>query len=271
MTGWFRETAAGRPIEDVLQLVDATTRETVASPMRLAIRDDKTFSLMPHCTLIQRNGFEVAIEDSTAPIHDRHGKVIGAVMVFRDVSAARTLALRMSHRAHHDRLTELPNRTLLSDRLTQAIALTHRHSQKLAVLFLDIDRFKEVNDSLGHAIGDRLLQAIAQRLRACVRASDTVSRLGGDEFVVMLPEVTSTRDLVISTEKLLTTLATPYRIDQHELQLTTSVGIALYPDDGTEAETLMANADLAMYCAKSAGCNSYQFFSAGMDVCAVAR
>jgi len=269
MTGWFREAAVGRPIEDVLRLIDATTRETVANPMRLAIRDDKTFSLMPDCILIRRDGLELAIEDSTAPVHDRQGMVIGAVMVFRDVSAARTLALRMSHLAHHDSLTQLPNRTLLRDRLTQAMALSHRHSQKLAVLFLDVDRFKEINDSLGHAIGDRLLQSIAVRLSAVVRASDTVSRLGGDEFVVMLPEVTSMRDVVISTEKLLLALAAPFHIHPYELQLTTSIGIAFYPDDGMEAETLLANADLAMYCAKSKGRNGYQFFNAETNACAV--
>ena len=270
LTGGGRGAAAGRPIEDVLRLVDANTRETVANPMRVAIRDDRTLSLSPDCVLIRRGGSELAIEDSSAPIHDRSGNVIGAVMVFRDVSAARAAALRMSHLAHHDSLTQLPNRTLLTDRLTQSIALSHRHSQKLALLFVDVDRFKEINDSLGHAIGDRLLQSIAVRLRAFVRASDTVSRLGGDEFVVMLPEVTSMQDLVTSAERLLQVLARPYRIDQHELRITASIGIAFYPDDGTKADMLMANADRAMYRAKGNGRNGYQFFDARTHVSAVA-
>ena len=271
MTGWSREEAAGRPLEEVFRIVDAATRKSMQDPMALAIREDKTVSLTPNCVLIRRDGVEAAIEDSAAPIHDRQGQVTGAVMVFRDVSKARGLSLKMSYLAQHDSLTDLPNRVLLNDRMTQAIALAQRNRQKLAVLFLDVDRFKHINDSLGHDVGDRLLQSVAQRLLACVRSTDTVSRQGGDEFVILFSEVKHAQDAAVSAAKILLTLSKPYRIDQHELHLTVSIGIVTYPDDGTEVGTLMKNADVAMYHAKDRGRNNYQFFKADMNVRAAER
>lgn len=271
LTGWSREEAGGHPVEEVFRIIDASTREAVQNPMALAIREDKTVGLTPNCLLIRRDGIEAAIEDSAAPIHDRRGQVTGAVMVFHDVSKARAMSLRMSYLAQHDDLTDLPNRILLNDRLTQAMALARRHRRKLAVLFLDGDRFKHINDTLGHAIGDRLLQSVAQRLLACVRSSDTVSRQGGDEFVILLSEVTHARDAAVSADKILQALSTPHRIDQHDVHLTVSIGIVTYPDDGTDAETLLKNADFAMYDAKNNGRNNYQFFKPDMNVRAMER
>jgi len=271
ITGCSREEVAGRPVEEVFRLVDASTREATHNPMALAIRQNKTVGLTTNCVLIRRDGTEAAIEDSAAPIHDRRGQVTGAVMVFHDVSAARALSLRMAHLAQHDSLTDLPNRTLLNERLTRAIKLAERRRQRLAVLFLDIDRFKHINDSVGHVMGDRLLQSLAQRLLACVRSSDTVSRQGGDEFVILLSEVTRAADAGVSAEKLLLTLSAPHRVDQHDLQITVSIGIATYPDDGTDAETLMKRADFAMYHAKNCGRNNYQFFEPKMNARASER
>jgi diguanylate cyclase (GGDEF)-like protein/PAS domain S-box-containing protein len=271
MTGWSRDEAAGRPLEEVFRVIDAVTRGIVQNPMALAIRENKTVGLTPNCILVRRDGVEAYIEDSAAPIHDRRGQVTGAVIVFHDVGAARALPLRMSYLAQHDSLTDLPNRILLSDRLTQAIALAHRSGKKLAVLFLDIDRFKHINDSLGHAIGDRLLQSVAQRLLACVRRSDTVSRQGGDEFVILLPEVAHADDAAAIADVILLALSTPHHIAKHDLHVTASVGIATYPDDGTDAETLMQNADLAMYDAKDSGRDNWQFFKAEMNKRAVER
>jgi diguanylate cyclase (GGDEF)-like protein/PAS domain S-box-containing protein len=271
LTGWSREEAAGHGLEEVFQIIDATTRKPLQSPMQVAIHENKTACLPPNCVLIRRDGHEAAIEDSTAPIHDRRGQITGAVMVFHDVSTARAQSLKLSYLAQHDSLTDLPNRILLNDRLTQAISLANRHRQKLALLFLDLDRFKHINDSLGHAVGDRLLQSVAQRLSACVRSSDTVSRQGGDEFVVLLSELTRAQDATVIADKILLAIATPYLIDQHELHISASIGIVTYPDDGTEAETLMKNADIAMYHAKDAGRNNYQFFKPEMNVHAVER
>jgi len=232
---------------------------------------NKTVGLTSNCILIRRDGLESGIEDSAAPIHNRHGHVTGAVMVFHDVSVARALSLQVSHLAQHDFLTDLPNRTLLSDRLTQAIGFARRHGARLAVLFLDLDRFKHVNDSLGHVIGDTLLQSMAGRLVACVRRSDTVSRQGGDEFVLLLSEVAHADDAAAAAHKMLTAVAAPVEIAQHELYVTASIGIAIYPDDGLDAETLVTCADTAMYHAKERGPNNYQFFTPDMNARAVER
>jgi diguanylate cyclase (GGDEF)-like protein/PAS domain S-box-containing protein len=271
LTGWTCKEATGRPLEDVFRIIDGTTREAMHNPMGLATRENSTMELSPNCILIRRDGVEASIEDSTAPIHDRRGQVTGAVMVFHDVSTERALLLRMSYLAQHDCLTDLPNRILFSDRLTEAIAMAQRYRRSLAVLYMDVDRFKHVNDSLGHDIGDRLLQSMAARLDQCVRSSDTVSRQGGDEFVILLSEIRHVQDAAFIAQKILTALKTPHRIDQHDLHLTVSIGIASFPDDGQEAEVLMKNADLAMYHAKDNGRNNYQFFQSDMNVRALER
>ena len=271
LTGWSQIEAAGHPLEDVLRIIDGETRGQARNPMLFAIRENKTVGLTPNCVLIRRDGAEAPIEDSAAPIHDRHGQVTGAVMVFHDVSAARATTLRMAYLAQHDSLTDLPNRSLFNDRLTEAITLTGRYRRQLAVLFLDIDRFKHVNDSLGHDIGDRLLQSIAQRLLGCVRASDTVSRQGGDEFVILLSELTHAQDATICADKILETLRTPHRIDEHDVQVTASIGIVTYPDDGADGETLLKHADFAMYHAKDSGRDNRQFFRRDLNQRAVKR
>ncbi len=271
LTGWSKEEAIGHPVEEVFRIVDGTTRERAQNPMSLAIRENKTVVLTPNCVLVRRDGVEAAIEDSAAPIHDRRGAVTGAVMVFHDVSVARAMTLKMSYLAQHDALTDLPNRVLLSDRLVEATALSKRHRRKLAVLFLDIDRFKQINDSLGHIVGDRLLQSVARRLCTCVRTSDTVSRQGGDEFVILLWEVRHEHDAAVTAEKILQSLRQPHVIDGHEIHITGSIGIVTYPDDGLDAATLMKNADFAMYHAKDTGRDNFQFFKADMNVSAVER
>jgi diguanylate cyclase (GGDEF)-like protein len=192
--------------------------------------------------------------------------VTGAVIVFHDVGVARAMSLKMSHLAQHDPLTGLPNRVLLNDRLNQAIEMARRHRQSLAVLYVDVDRFKQINDSLGHAVGDRLLQSIARRLVACVRSSDTVSRPGGDEFVVLLSEVACVEDAVRTADKILAAMAAPQRIDQLDLHVTVSLGIGVYPDDGTDAETLLENADRALLRAKADGRGNSQVFEPDIDV-----
>jgi diguanylate cyclase (GGDEF)-like protein len=187
------------------------------------------------------------------------------------VTTARALSLRMAYLAQHDGLTDLPNRALLQDRLIQAIALAARRNRKLALLFLDMDRFKSTNDSLGHAAGDLLLKSVARRLVASVRSSDTVSRQGGDEFVILLPDIAHPEDASICADKMLRAVATPHAIDKHELHVTGSIGIATYPEDGGDAESLLRNADFAMYHAKEIGRNNVQFFKGEMNTRAVER
>jgi len=271
MTGWGRQEAAGRPMAEVFRILDAATRDTIPNPMEMAVGHDRTVHLPLNCILVRRDGVEIPIEDSVAPIHDREGLATGAVIVFRDVSAARAMALQLAHSAEHDFLTGLPNRMLLNDRVNQAIILAPRHLKKVAVLFMDLDGFKHINDSLGHPIGDKLLQSVAKRLVNCVRGADTVSRQGGDEFVVLLSEVEQSEDPAITAIRLLHAVAEAHSIDQHDLHITTSIGVSVYPDDGLDAETLIKNADTAMYQAKENGRQSYQFFKAAMNVRAVKR
>ena len=271
MTGWPWEEAVGQPMAEVFRIQDAATHEPTPNPMEAALGQNRTVHLPSNCILIRRDGFETPIEDSVAPIHDREGKATGAVIVFRDVSAARAMAEQMIHSAQHDFLTGLPNRMLLNDRVNQAIALAARHAKKVAVLFLDLDGFKHINDSLGHPIGDKLLQSIAKRLVSCVRGSDTVSRQGGDEFVVLLSEMAQQEDAAISALRILEAVSKAHSIDQHDLHLTASIGVSVCPDDGLDAETLIKNADIAMYQAKENGRQSYQFFKPVMNVRAVQR
>jgi len=271
LTGWPRAEAIGRRLEQVFRIVDSISRETVANPMALATLQNRQTGLTPNCVLIRRDGIEAAIEDSVAPIHDRRGQLSGAVMVFHDVSAARALAKKMAHLAQHDSLTNLPNRALLNDRLAQAISFAQRHHEKLAVLFMDLDRFKHINDSLGHSVGDHLLQSVGQRISECVRATDTVSRQGGDEFVVLFAEVSDANDAATCADKILAAVRRPHYIDEHDVHVTASVGIALYPDDGGDADTLIENADFAMYQAKDIGRDNYQFYRTDLNSTATDR
>ena len=192
-TGWPREEAIGRLANDVFRIIDGATREPIRDPLQLSIIKNELTVLKSNAILIRRDGSELTVADTIAPIHQRNGEVTGAVVVFQDVSEARAAALKISHLAHHDFLTDLPNRVLFDDRLNQAISLAQRHQRHIAVLFLDCDNFKNINDSLGHMMGDFLLQSLAKRIASAGRSSDTVSRQGGDEFIILLPEVNSGR------------------------------------------------------------------------------
>ena len=271
MTGWSCEDALDRPISEVFTIVDGTTRQPAANPMLRAITENETVELDANCGLVRRDGSESAIEDSAAPIHNRDGQVTGAVIVFHDVSESRAMALEMAHLAQHDFLTSLPNRLLLTERFSHAIGLAQRHKKQVGLLFLDLDHFKHINDSLGHAIGDQLLQSVANRLVACVRTTDTVCRQGGDEFVILLAEIEQPQDAAHVAEILRAALDTPHLIGGHELHISLSIGISIFPDDGADVDTLMQNADTAMYHAKANGRNNYQFFRADMNTRAVRR
>src|SRR6202163_153129 len=218
-----------------------------------------------NCTLVRGDGLEFGIESRVAIIHDQNGDAIGAVISFRDVSTARAASIEMSRVAQHDILTHLPNRTLFDDRLTQAISLAERQSKQLAVLFVDVDQFKRINDTLGHGVGDNLLRSIAGRLTACIRRTDTVSRLGGDEFLILLSQVEHAEDAAVTARKILRAIASPHIIDSKSLDINVSIGGSTYPADGQDAETLVRQADVAMYEAKQHGRNSYQSFRTHMS------
>jgi diguanylate cyclase (GGDEF)-like protein/PAS domain S-box-containing protein len=271
MTGWLRAEAIGKPLAEVFRIIDGGTRQTARDPMEMAVEQNATVGLTINCVLIRRDGYESAIEDSAAPIHDRSGRVTGAVIVFHDVSAARAMAIQMTHTAHHDVVTSLPNRLLLNDRITQSISMALRQSRPFAVLFLDLDHFKTVNDSLGHAGGDELLRSVSKRLLSCVRGSDTVSRQGGDEFAILLPEITHAEDAATCAAKILIALNAPYIIGARSVHVGASIGISLYPRDGADSETLLKSADMAMYHAKERGRGNFQFFEAAMNLRAVQR
>jgi diguanylate cyclase (GGDEF)-like protein/PAS domain S-box-containing protein len=183
----------------------------------------------------------------------------------RDISERKQAQEVINFQAYHDLLTHLPNRALLKDRLNLAITQAQRNKRKLAAMFLDLDRFKLVNDTLGHSMGDRLLKAVANRLQSCLRSGDTLSRFGGDEFTLLLPEVRTRDDVVVIAEKILNRLSEPFVIDGHELFVGASIGIAMYPEAGDSGEALIQNADIAMYHVKGRGKNGYQFFSEEMN------
>ncbi len=266
MTGWQLKDVSGRTMGDCVRIVDAVTRKVILDPMAKAASQNKTGTLPLNCVLVSRDGREINIEDSVAPIHDRDGQVTGAVIVFRDVSATRALEKELTNSAQHDFLTGLPNRTLLNDRIGQAIVLAHRQKSHAAVLFLDLDGFKDVNDSLGHLIGDKLLQSVAKRLLDCIRSPDTVVRQGGDEFIVLLQDLKHPHDAVFTVVRLLKTMAEAHLVDSHEISITTSIGVSVYPSDGQDSESLIRNADIAMYYAKKNGSQSYRVFAPEMAI-----
>ncbi|MGR4069495.1 diguanylate cyclase [Halomonas sp. LR3S48] len=265
LTGWSETEAIGKPLSRVFPRVDGKTHQATITPGQRAMEENKKIGLALDCALVRQDGSKLEIEDSATPIHDREGRVTGAVIVFHDASRSQVMLDRMAYLAQHDALTGLPNRALLMERLSRAIGLARRHQNMVALLYLDLDAFKPINDSLGHALGDSLLQAVAGRLQDCMRDIDTVCRQGGDEFVILLAEIRKPEDATKVAEKLLDLLGKPYRIQGHELLITLSIGISLYPEDADDADTLMHNADMAMYHTKRNGRNGHQCFTAEMN------
>lgn len=271
MTGWCSDEAMGKPITEVFSIINGDTREQAQNPADIVIAEDRSIELAANCVLISKDGTECYIEDSAAPIHNRHGKVTGAVIVFHDVSVSRAMSSKMAHMAQHDTLTGLPNRVMLTERLTKAIVLAKRHDRQLGIMYVDLDLFKHVNDSLGHKVGDQLLKSVSKRLISSVRITDTVCRQGGDEFVILLDNMEDSQDITRIAESLLRAFASPHSIQGHLLYSTLSIGISIYPEDGESVDTIMQNADVAMYHAKNNGRNNFQYFKEEMNQRAARR
>ncbi len=264
LTGWSCKEAFGRSLVSVFNVVDECSRALVSNRLGVVTPHDKTTGSARNAILTRRDGIEVPIENSIAPIHDRYARLTGAVIVFRDVTAARARECLLSLRVQHDVLTDLPNRLLLADRLEHAIAQARRRSTQVAVLFIDLDGFKDVNDSLGHAVGDRLLQEVAKRLKSAVRESDTVGRLGGDEFVIVLSEIDHPQSVARQADKIRAVLAaSPHAIGPQKLSIESSIGMSFFPEDGLDATSLVNSADMAMYVAKRSGRDARRSF--GVD------
>lgn len=270
LCGWNERDAIGRPLDEVVRLVDPATGAPRAPTIRQAVAHGVIARAQDDRAVLDRDGTQHAIEDSASPVRDRHGVVVGGVMLLHDVSQARALANTLSHMAQHDALTKLPNRVLLQDRLSQAVATIPRGG-KGALLYLDLDFFKHINDSLGHPAGDHVLQVVAGRLVAGVRDDDTVSRQGGDEFVLLLNRLADPRDAARVAEKLIRSLEEPIPFEGQDLHVSASIGIALFPQDGRDVPTIMKQADTALYSAKEAGRCRYSYFADAMSERAEAR
>jgi diguanylate cyclase (GGDEF)-like protein/PAS domain S-box-containing protein len=246
--------------------VDPSQRQSVLDRLRAAgsLTDQEI-------CLWRTDGTPVWVFANFTLIEGRDGEpdVVEGTLV--DITHRKNAESQIAYQAYHDALTDLPNRMLFHDRLTQALAQARRQEHGLAVLFMDLDQFKRVNDTLGHGAGDRLLQDVAGRLREAVRETDTVARVGGDEFTLLLPHVGGGEDAAKVAQTVLETIARPAEIDGHRLYVTTSIGISLYPDDGADAEALLTSADIALYRAKELGRNGYQLCTAAMNAHSRAR
>jgi diguanylate cyclase (GGDEF)-like protein/PAS domain S-box-containing protein len=267
--GYRKSELLGRPIQDIIDPNDTKRAsyiiEEQQSPrgeaakieLRMKAQNESHASRFFELTLFPIENRNAAGNAGTLPIMGIYGTA-------RDITERKEAEDFINFQAYHDLLTRLPNRTLFKDRLNLAIAQARRGKQMLAVMFLDLDRFKVVNDSLGHAMGDRLLQSVAMRLENCIRSCDTLSRFGGDEFTLLLPSISSADDARIIARKLIKTLKDPFQLGPHEVFVGVSIGIALYPEGGDSVDQLVQNADLAMYHVKGRGKDGYQFYSDAM-------
>lgn len=274
LTGWSLKQAVGKDFAEIFQLVDGATRKIIENPVKLVLNTGEVFHLPPNTLLINKNGREIFIEDSVAPVIN-HGGVIplnnsqrnlrGTVIVFKDVTERHVVARKLYRKAYYDSLTNLPNRDWFMERLTDAVERVKRNSNYLfAVLLLDLDRFKTINDTLGHLTGDQLLVAVAERLTQAVRSFDTVSRLGGDEFAILLESLQNSAEACKVARRIIEQLSAPIVIYGKEISTNCSVGIVLGSTQSQNIEELLRNADIAMYRAKEKGRGRYEVFDTEM-------
>ena len=253
LTGWQAFDAAVHTVDEVVSLRSPDNNQPLPSTLRTAMQQGAPTEPVRGVLVHRTTGQRFQVEQTASPITDRHGAVTGAVAVLRDVTDAVAMAERMAHLAQYDPLTDLPNRVLLQDRAQLAMAQALREGKSLAVMYLDLDGFKQINDTLGHAVGDQLLVQFAQRLQAAVRASDTVCRQGGDEFVVLLPGLEAPEAACCVARKILAACDTPFELAGQRVQVGLSGGIALFPQHGDSFDELSRHADDALYAAKRGG------------------
>lgn len=262
VTGWTQAETQGRLLNEVFPCLDEYSG-ALLDPLGCCL-DGRPVG-PEDALLFRRDGRSLPVERTAAPIRGHDGEITGVVLVFRDVTEKRVLTERLAHQATHDPLTQLPNRTLYNSRLERAIAEAREHGACVALLFLDLDGFKDINDSLGHDTGDRVLTLIAERLRRAVRVSDTLARLGGDEFAIVLPGLGRRSEVLPVVQKVMAAFSQMIISLPEEIFLSASIGIAIYPDDSGDAQGLSRSADVAMYEAKAAGKNTYRFFQSEMQ------
>ncbi len=261
MTGWQAFDAAGRHIDEVAPLQLGGDAQLRTSPLCDALAQRRTLGPTRGVALQRRDGQSLCVQESASPITDQAGQVTGAVMVLHDTSETVALAERMAYLAHYDALTQLPNRLLLRDRLEQALTYARRSHASVAVMYLDLDGFKQVNDTLGHGVGDLLLVEFARRVVQAVRASDTVCRLGGDEFVVLLTGPSDMGHAAQVAGKILALCNTPFVLQGHSVQVGVSGGISMFPEHGEDFEALLRHADTAMYVSKRNGRGHFHLYT----------
>jgi diguanylate cyclase (GGDEF)-like protein/PAS domain S-box-containing protein len=271
MTGWYAQDLLGRPMHDLVHHTkpDGTPYPSEECPIYAAFTTGSTHSRDEE-VFWRKDGTSFPVEYTSTPISE-DGEIAGAVVTFRDISQRKALERQLHHQAFHDLLTELPNRTLFMDRLEHALTRANRRGTKVAVLFMDVDNFKVVNDSLGHGAGDQLLVAIAERLKTCLRPEDTAARLGGDEFTILIEDIAGVGEVVRIAERIADKLRPPIALEEQELFATVSTGIALNSPAHEQPADLLRHADMAMYRAKHRGKARYEVFEPSMDAKAVER
>jgi diguanylate cyclase (GGDEF)-like protein len=252
----------GKDYQGFLALVHPADRSQVETAVRVALDHGAAYDLEHR--LLLPDGIERVVHGKADVVFDVDGKALSMSGTLQDITQRKLTEERINFLANYDALTGLPNRNLLGDRLIQATTLARRNSQRITILYIDLDGFKFVNDSYGHAIGDILLKTVAARLKAAVRESDTVARLGGDEFVLIFLGLVDTRDVICSVQRIVDLFAEPFLVDSRELHVTASIGVCLYPDDGENVDILLKNVDVAMYAAKEGGRNCSKFYAREM-------
>ena len=268
LTGWSAEAAAGQPLDTVFNIINEISREPAQNPVTRCLAEGRIVGLANHTALIARDGMEYVIEDSAAPIRARNGEVLGAILVFRDVTEDRLLQRQLGFMATHDALTQLYNRRHFEQELERAVQIGRRSATPQAMLYIDLDHFKVVNDTAGHAVGDEMLLAVSTALMRRVRGSDVLARLGGDEFGVLLCSVEVGEARKIAEEMLAALNAVDFRYEGTRFDAGASIGIAVIGRDATNAADIMRRADIACYVAKHAGRNQLHLYEASDSISA---